>query len=133
MEEVADCSKSSDFSALGLQWIKMVDADKADAAERLHSLLMKHLGKHVLPCFEIQATPTLKTFLAEEKFRKEILEPMEYLLCGENPSQGFEKMKNLNNPPQLCGKLFKAGEPTYSCRSVCNIVISHTCTQEIQK
>ena len=119
MQEVADDRpKVVDFSplSLGMEWVRLVRADEANATERLHSLLMKHFGKHILPCFEVRETPTLKGFMKEEKFKKEILEPMEYFLCGEDPSKGFEKIKNLNNPPQLCGKLFKVGEPTYSCR-----------------
>lgn len=125
MQEVADSSKGLEFSAhtLGLEWVKLVEADKPNANERLHSLLMKHFGKHILPCFEIRETPTLKGFVNEEKFRTEILEPIEYFVCGEDPSKGFERMKNLNSPPQLCGKHFKVGEPTYSCRLDYNIAL----------
>jgi E3 ubiquitin-protein ligase UBR2 len=44
-------------------------------------------------------------------------------LCGEDPSGGLKKLKSLNKPQQLCGKMFKYGDPTFSCRyttSICN-------------
>ncbi|KAI8514756.1 E3 ubiquitin-protein ligase ubr1 [Branchiostoma belcheri] len=57
---------------------------------------------------------------AEEKLSRDVLfEPLEWFLCGGNPSAVFQQLQALNNPPQLCGKVFKVGEPTYSCRDCC--------------
>uniref|UniRef100_A0A8B9JND3 E3 ubiquitin-protein ligase n=1 Tax=Astyanax mexicanus TaxID=7994 RepID=A0A8B9JND3_ASTMX len=42
--------------------------------------------------------------------------PLEWYLCGEEPSTGLAKLEQNNQPSQLCGHVFKVGEPTYSCR-----------------
>ncbi|XP_015925189.1 E3 ubiquitin-protein ligase UBR2 [Parasteatoda tepidariorum] len=60
---------------------------------------------------------------SQEVLRKSALEeeelfgPLEQFICGdENVSSVFEQLKLLNDTPSLCGKVFKSGEPTYSCR-----------------
>ncbi|XP_055953214.1 E3 ubiquitin-protein ligase UBR2-like [Argiope bruennichi] len=46
-----------------------------------------------------------------------IFTPLEQFICGsKNTAQVFEDLKMLNDTPSLCGKVFKSGEPTYSCR-----------------
>nr|XP_045365351.1 E3 ubiquitin-protein ligase UBR2 isoform X5 [Camelus bactrianus] len=45
-----------------------------------------------------------------------LLGPMEWYLCGEDPGLGFSKLEQTNKPSHLCGRVFKVGEPTYSCR-----------------
>ncbi|XP_065742491.1 E3 ubiquitin-protein ligase UBR2 isoform X1 [Phocoena phocoena] len=45
-----------------------------------------------------------------------LLGPMEWYLCGEDPELGFSKLEQTNKPSHLCGRVFKVGEPTYSCR-----------------
>lgn len=46
-----------------------------------------------------------------------IFNPLEQFICGsKNTAQKFEDLKMLNDTPSLCGKVFKSGEPTYSCR-----------------
>ncbi|EHB10845.1 E3 ubiquitin-protein ligase UBR2 [Heterocephalus glaber] len=45
-----------------------------------------------------------------------LLGPMEWYLCGEDPEFGFPKLEQANKPSHLCGRVFKVGEPTYSCR-----------------
>ncbi|MEJ1288026.1 hypothetical protein NN561_019055 [Cricetulus griseus] len=45
-----------------------------------------------------------------------LLGPMEWYICGEDPALGFPKLEQANKPSHLCGRVFKVGEPTYSCR-----------------
>ncbi|XP_027991491.2 E3 ubiquitin-protein ligase UBR2 isoform X1 [Eptesicus fuscus] len=45
-----------------------------------------------------------------------LLGPMEWYICGEDPAFGFPKLEQANKPSHLCGRVFKVGEPTYSCR-----------------
>ncbi|XP_070442170.1 E3 ubiquitin-protein ligase UBR2 isoform X3 [Equus przewalskii] len=45
-----------------------------------------------------------------------LLAPMEWYLCGEDSEFGFPKLQQANKPSHLCGRVFKVGEPTYSCR-----------------
>ncbi|XP_014664859.1 PREDICTED: E3 ubiquitin-protein ligase UBR2-like [Priapulus caudatus] len=54
--------------------------------------------------------------LEEDETRKSLLFPLELFICGGEPQEVFSQLKNLDNPRQLCGKVFKVGEPTYSCR-----------------
>uniref|UniRef100_A0A646QGC2 E3 ubiquitin-protein ligase n=1 Tax=Hemiscolopendra marginata TaxID=943146 RepID=A0A646QGC2_9MYRI len=52
----------------------------------------------------------------EEKAKKYLLSILEEFICINNPADVFQQLKSLDNPPTLCGKVFKNGEPTYSCR-----------------
>lgn len=53
----------------------------------------------------------------EERCTKRLLiEPLERFLCGGDPEVVFKQLKEFDDPPVLCGKVFKYGEPTYSCR-----------------
>lgn len=103
----------SDFSDLGKRWINSV-REMRD----FHSMFMKHLSDYVYKCFELQSEPNLKALINEEKCQRMIFAPLEYFICGEDPTIGFQKLQSSNSPSQLCGKVFKVGEPTYSCRFV---------------
>ncbi len=52
----------------------------------------------------------------ERKAEKFLFRPMETFLCGGDPADVFKVLKEKDKPPELCGKVFKMGEPTYSCR-----------------
>ena len=52
----------------------------------------------------------------EEEFAARVLLPLEWYLYGNDPAQVREELKASECPPQLCGHVFKNGEPTYSCR-----------------
>ena len=81
--------------------------------------------------------------LDEEQLRKYLFNPLDRFLCGcksnsqditsssdsdvrdgdeqqevesKEPEQIFKEIYALNAPPAQCGKLFRMGEPTYSCR-----------------
>ena len=41
-----------------------------------------------------------------------------YICNGLNSEAVFAKLRELDDPPQLCGKMFKSGEPSYFCRLV---------------
>ncbi|XP_078001009.1 E3 ubiquitin-protein ligase UBR2-like [Glandiceps talaboti] len=43
--------------------------------------------------------------------------PLEWFICGgKDPKTTFKELKQSDDPPKLCGRVFKMGEPTYSCR-----------------
>ncbi|XP_013779486.1 E3 ubiquitin-protein ligase UBR2-like [Limulus polyphemus] len=54
----------------------------------------------------------------DEELAKQVLfTPLERFVCGCNDTYGvFEELKKIDNPPVLCGHVFKSEEPTYSCR-----------------
>lgn len=52
----------------------------------------------------------------ENGAKSSILELFETMICGDNPSLILERIKNEDDIPSVCGRVFKCGEPTYSCR-----------------
>ncbi|XP_078350500.1 E3 ubiquitin-protein ligase UBR2-like [Oculina patagonica] len=100
-----------DFSDLGKKWIS-----RLREMRDFRSMFTEHLSEYVYKCFELHSDPNLKAFINEEKCQRMIFAPLEYFICGEDPSIGFQKLQSANSPSQLCGKVFKVGEPTYSCR-----------------
>lgn len=65
--------------------------------------------------------------LDEEEIRNSLFVPLERFLCGcsggaEDEGKGkdtqevFKELAALNDPQSLCGKLFRMGEPTYTCK-----------------
>lgn len=46
-----------------------------------------------------------------------LINSLEKFLCvDEDPEKIFKSLPEKNDPPSVCGKLFKMGDPTYSCR-----------------
>ncbi|XP_042869972.1 E3 ubiquitin-protein ligase UBR2-like isoform X5 [Penaeus japonicus] len=45
-----------------------------------------------------------------------LFDPLERFMCGGDPSQVYQMVRQLDTPPSLCGRVFKNGDPTYGCR-----------------
>ncbi|XP_041351534.1 E3 ubiquitin-protein ligase UBR2-like isoform X2 [Gigantopelta aegis] len=56
----------------------------------------------------------------EHLAEKYLFRPMTEFMCGGNPEEVFSQLKNVDTPSQICGHVFKPGEPTYSCRDCAN-------------
>ncbi|XP_072565835.1 E3 ubiquitin-protein ligase UBR2 isoform X4 [Paramormyrops kingsleyae] len=101
------CSEFLDFSAkdTGLKWLQASDLPKA---------VYQHLARYVpkIYCLGPNLNPQNEDLLAQLLLQG----PLEWYLCGEDPSIGLAKLEQSNQPSQLCGHVFKVGEPTYSCR-----------------
>ena len=55
--------------------------------------------------------------IEEDDVQKYFFDVLEKFLCGgDDPKEMFKKLSSLNSPQTTCGKVFKVGEPTYSCR-----------------
>lgn len=96
------------FSALLLvlqKWLQATDLPKD---------VYQHLACYVpkIYCLGPNLNPQSEELLAQLLLQA----PMEWYLCGEEPSIGLAKLEQNNQPSQLCGHVFKVGEPTYSCR-----------------
>ena len=59
----------------------------------------------------------------EERLKADLIHPLEQFLCsvdrqksGETPEKVMEEISAMNDLPTQCGKMFRLGEPTYSCR-----------------
>ncbi|XP_028846030.1 E3 ubiquitin-protein ligase UBR2 isoform X2 [Denticeps clupeoides] len=101
------CSEFLQFSAkdTAAQWLQATD---------LPSEVYKHLACYVpkIYCLGPNLNPQNEELLAGLLLQA----PLEWYLCGEDPSAGLAKLEQNNQPSQLCGHVFKVGEPTYSCR-----------------
>ncbi|XP_033000740.1 E3 ubiquitin-protein ligase UBR2 isoform X3 [Lacerta agilis] len=88
-----------------LKWLQTPDLPKE---------IYKHLAYYVpkIYCRGPNPAPQSEDLLAQQV----LLGPMEWYLCGEDPAFGFQKLEQSNKPSHLCGRVFKVGEPTYSCR-----------------
>ncbi|KAG7160528.1 E3 ubiquitin-protein ligase UBR2-like 2, partial [Homarus americanus] len=58
----------------------------------------------------------LRITFDEELAQKMLFDPLERFMCGGDPAQVYQMVKQLDNPPSLCGRVFKNGDPTYGCR-----------------
>ncbi|XP_058880723.1 E3 ubiquitin-protein ligase UBR2 isoform X2 [Acipenser ruthenus] len=101
------CSDLLNFSArdTALKWLQATDLPKD---------VYLHLARYVPKIFCRSPNPNPKN---EDMLTQHILTgPMEWYLCGEDPATSIPKLEQANRPSQLCGRVFKVGEPTYSCR-----------------
>uniref|UniRef100_A0A8C8BDV7 E3 ubiquitin-protein ligase n=1 Tax=Otus sunia TaxID=257818 RepID=A0A8C8BDV7_9STRI len=91
-----------------------LQASKWLQANDLQKEVYQHLAYYVpkIYCRGPNPAPQREDLLAQHV----LLGPMEWYLCGEDPAFGFPKLEQANKPSHLCGRVFKVGEPTYSCR-----------------
>ena len=53
----------------------------------------------------------------EETSYEQLIAPLEWFITGsDKPKDVLAKLKDVCPPPEMCGKVFKGGEPVYSCR-----------------
>ncbi|XP_026858311.2 E3 ubiquitin-protein ligase UBR2 isoform X1 [Electrophorus electricus] len=101
------CSEFLNFSAKDTvaKWLQATDLPKE---------VYQHLAGYVpkIYCLGPNLNPTSEDLLAQLLLQA----PLEWYLCGEDPLVGLAKLEKNNQPSQLCGHVFKVGEPTYSCR-----------------
>ncbi|KAJ7344783.1 hypothetical protein JRQ81_000733 [Phrynocephalus forsythii] len=91
--------------------------DKQD----FNTAFLQHLAK-VVPDIYPDEMDSL-TEKEEKMAQMSILDPLEWHLFREDPDICLEKLRQ-SSTPQLCGKVFKGGETTYSCREC---AIDSTC------
>lgn len=52
----------------------------------------------------------------ESKAQEVLFDTLEQFICNGDPQEVVTKLSQLDSPPSVCGRVFKMGEPTYSCR-----------------
>uniref|UniRef100_A0A8D0C1I8 E3 ubiquitin-protein ligase n=1 Tax=Salvator merianae TaxID=96440 RepID=A0A8D0C1I8_SALMN len=92
-----------------------------DEKLEFHAAFLQHLAKVVPEIYFDEMNPVPEK--EEELAQMTILYPLEWYLFGEDPDTCLEKLRQ-SATPQLCGKVFKNGETTYSCR---DCAIDPTC------
>lgn len=58
----------------------------------------------------------LEWVIDEETANRMLLRTLEEFICGGDPQVILKELSMMDNPPSICGRMFKMGEPTYSCR-----------------
>ncbi|XP_052039314.1 E3 ubiquitin-protein ligase UBR1 isoform X2 [Apodemus sylvaticus] len=86
-----------------------------------YTAFLHHLAQLVPDIYFAEMDPDLEK--QEENVQMSIFSPLEWYLFGEDPDICLEKLKH-SGAFQLCGKVFKSGETTYSCR---DCAIDPTC------
>ncbi|KAL1785370.1 E3 ubiquitin-protein ligase UBR1 [Sigmodon hispidus] len=86
-----------------------------------YTAFLNHLAQLVPEIYFAEMDPDLEK--QEENVQMSIFTPLEWYLFGEDPDICLEKLKH-SGAFQLCGKVFKSGETTYSCR---DCAIDPTC------
>ncbi|XP_070569458.1 E3 ubiquitin-protein ligase UBR2-like isoform X2 [Ptychodera flava] len=94
---------------LAQQWQQCNDV------QSLQATLFKYWSSHVPNIYTIDDEAEVPT--QDNTGRDLIFSPLEWFICsGSDPKVVFKKLKQEDDPPKLCGRVFKMGEPTYSCR-----------------
>ncbi|XP_039295359.1 E3 ubiquitin-protein ligase UBR2 [Nilaparvata lugens] len=52
----------------------------------------------------------------EQKSQAILFDTLEQFICDGNPQEVLTNLSRLDNPPSVCGRVFKMGEPSYHCR-----------------
>ncbi|KAB1277143.1 E3 ubiquitin-protein ligase UBR1 [Camelus dromedarius] len=92
-----------------------------DQQTDFYTAFLNHLAQLVPEIYFAEMDPDLEK--QEESIQMSIFTPLEWYLFGEDPDICLEKLKH-SGAFQLCGKVFKSGETTYSCR---DCAIDPTC------
>ncbi|KAG8505315.1 E3 ubiquitin-protein ligase UBR1 [Galemys pyrenaicus] len=92
-----------------------------DQQADFYTTFLHHLAQLVPEIYFAEMDPDLEK--QEESIQMSIFTPLEWYLFGEDPDICLEKLKH-SGAFQLCGKVFKSGETTYSCR---DCAIDPTC------
>uniref|UniRef100_A0A1B6DEC1 E3 ubiquitin-protein ligase n=1 Tax=Clastoptera arizonana TaxID=38151 RepID=A0A1B6DEC1_9HEMI len=52
----------------------------------------------------------------EDRAQVVLFDTLEEFICGGYPQTVLKELSQKDNPPSVCGRVFKIGEPTYNCR-----------------
>ncbi|XP_066593276.1 E3 ubiquitin-protein ligase UBR2 [Prorops nasuta] len=58
--------------------------------------------------------------IEEDKAQGLLFDTLEEFICNGDPQVVLKQLSQMDNPPSVCARVFKLGEPTYSCRE-CSI------------
>lgn len=79
--------------------------------------LQKQIITVFLLLFSFNFSKTLGRCSFDERGAKSaIIDVLEEFIFGDNPQNVLEKIKAEENVSNVCGRVFKMGEPFYSCR-----------------
>eukprot|EP00106_Octopus_bimaculoides_P013402 XP_014780844.1 PREDICTED: E3 ubiquitin-protein ligase UBR2-like [Octopus bimaculoides] len=98
-----------------------------------HGNLLTSLKKHWKTFVPVVYAPGQESAKEERLSHKLIFHPLETFLCGGDPETEFKQLKEKDAPSQICGHVFKHGEPSYSCRDCANDLTCVLCINCFQQ
>ncbi|KAM7109239.1 LOW QUALITY PROTEIN: E3 ubiquitin-protein ligase UBR1 [Ciconia maguari] len=116
MADGADGGPGAGAAGAAGGWVPVQPQERAmwcDERFNFQATFLQCLAKHVPNIYSAEMDPLLEK--QEEMVQAAILYPLECYLFGEDPDIFLEKLQQ-SRTSQLCGKVFKGGETTYSCR-----------------
>lgn len=107
-----------DFQIVSVFMNTIINVLQKYESEYAHGNLEQTLNSHWAEYVPIvyKAKVDVDTANEERKANKFLLRPLEQFICNGNPDFVFKQLKEYDKPSHLCGRSFKNGEPTYSCR-----------------
>ena len=57
-----------------------------------------------------------KAVLDKQKWEELVEIPIYFFICEKTPQGALDHLQVMNNPSQLCGKVFDVGDATYTCK-----------------
>lgn len=107
-----------DNQSSGIQDNKTYYKPSVGARDLLGPLLRKYWAREVVKIYSPRRDcDCLNITYDEDRGRETLFSPLEqFITLSTDPKSVFERLKQTDDPPKLCGRVFKSGEPTYSCR-----------------
>lgn len=84
--------------------------------ERLHQKLNVFFADMACKVFDEYNDPNSAP--KEARVRDELVTPLQWMLCGRDPTVAFCSLEEHQTQANFCGKVFRGGEPAYFCKSV---------------
>ncbi|KAI1301491.1 E3 ubiquitin-protein ligase UBR2 [Halotydeus destructor] len=104
---------ASDLGQVVVKWLKRFDEKTLTKSD-----FRRYWAEEVISIYSPKRDcDCLNITYDEEAAKRILLEPLErFLTLSVDSESVLNDLKKLDSPPTLCGRVFKGGEPTYSCR-----------------
>lgn len=95
------------------EWLSVFESGKLNTLE-LRNYWAKEVPKIFSP---LRDCDCLNITYNEDAVKSVLFTPLErFMATSLDTERTLTKLNELDDPPMLCGRVFKNGEPTYSCR-----------------
>ena len=92
------------------------EAIRQQHCDNVMNMLLRYWSTSVPEVFRPNGAALSHVYNEQDCIEK-LIRPLEWYITGQlEPQELWEKLKHICPPPELCGKVFKGGEPVYSCR-----------------
>ena len=82
----------------------------ASLPKKLHT----YLANVVCKVFKEYSNPNVPP--EESTTQQQLVVPLQWMLCGGDPTEMFATLEERKTQSNFCGKVFKSGEPAYFCK-----------------